>query len=323
MAVENLIYPPNKPLERVLSQSEEPVLYDYLSIIDVNDKGEFILGCSNVSGGYWESSLFFYNNDTAALKNEYSSYFNGTASISDAILIPNTTKILLAEDTLSLKLVDTTNSSSLLKCDDFLFTNALVRQLASWHTDKKIVGCAGTQVSVWNANNGLELLAEFKNVHTDVIKSVSVNKTDNNLFATASMDKQSCVWDDRMKQPAAVLYQNDFCGLTSIAWNPRYSQQIVVGSKAGELYNIDVRQPKEFLTYHHCFDSPIHRLKFNDLGNLAICGDRTEVMIFNCEENFNLLHKANKHSSYVRGIAWLENVLYSCGFDKRIIKHVF
>ncbi|KAK5640060.1 hypothetical protein RI129_010871 [Pyrocoelia pectoralis] len=322
MDVENLIYPPNKPLERILLHSEEPILYDYLSVIDINDKGEIILGSSNVSAGYWESSLFFYKDGTAALTNDYFHYFTGATSISDAIFIPNTTKILLAEDTFSLKLLDIDNSLC-LKCEDFFYTNALVQQLSSWHTNEKIVSCADTQISIWNfgSTNTSQPITEFKNVHTDIVRSVSVNKNENNLFATASMDRKSCIWDDRMKSPATVLYQNDFCGLTSVAWNPKHSQYVVIGSKGGEIYNVDIRQLKEFLANYHCFDSSIHRMKFNDSGNLAVCGGTTDVITFSCEDNFQVIRNMNTHLSYVRGLAWFHDTLYSCGFDKQIIKH--
>lgn len=120
-----------------------------------------------------------------------------------------------------------------------------------------------------------------------------------------------------------MLYTNEFSALTSVAWNPLNTDTVVVASEAGDIYLIDVKHPKEFLSVHNCFEDSIHRMVFNNSGFLAVCGDNPEVKVFTCTNNsFNILHTSLEHKDFVRGAAWNGDILYTCGFDKEIIKHV-
>ncbi|KAF5287316.1 hypothetical protein FQR65_LT02189 [Abscondita terminalis] len=316
-----VVYPPNKPLQRVLLPSKKPVCYDHLYFIDANDKDEIILGCSNVVGDYWESTLFFYKNGNDVLTHQFANYYISGTSISDAVFIPNTTKVVLAEDTSHLKLLSITEEPS-LKCLDLFNTNARVEQLVSWDGEK-IISCGGNYVSIWDLQNESVTcpVEEYKNIHTNIIKSVITKPNDNFIFATASLDRKACIWDTRMKVPATVVYQNEFSGLTSIAWDPKQSEFIVVGSVAGDIYGIDVRQPKEFKSYRHCFNGSIHRTKFNTTGKLAVCGDSSQVYVLEPEDTFQIVYEKSDYTNYIRGLCWYNTVLYTCGFDKQIFRY--
>ncbi|KAK4872625.1 hypothetical protein RN001_014654 [Aquatica leii] len=316
-----VVYPPNKPLERVLLPSKDPVCYDHLYFVDANDKDEVLVGCSNVVGAYWESTLFVYGNGDGAVMHKYSNYYISGTSISDAVFIPNTRKIVLAEDTSHLRLLSMTEEPS-LKCLDFFNANAPIEQLAAWDHEK-VVSCGGNNVSIWNIEN--ESVAnpfeDYKNVHTNTVKSITVKPSDDYLFATASLDRKACIWDTRMMIPATVLYQNEFSGLTSIAWNPQQTDFVTVGSQGGDLYSFDIRQPREFRSYHHCFDASIHRIKFNNSGYLAVCGDTSKVLVLEPEHSYRIVLKKADHDGVARGLGWYQNTLYTCGFDKKINRY--
>lgn len=43
----------------------------------------------------------------------------------------------------------------------------------------------------------------FRDFHTQFVTSVDVNKNQVNLFASASIDRKACIWDDRMSITAS------------------------------------------------------------------------------------------------------------------------
>lgn len=120
-----------------------------------------------------------------------------------------------------------------------------------------------------------------------------------------------------------MLHQNEFSGLMSINWNQIHPECLVVGSESGDIYSLDIRQPNEVLCSRSCFNTRIHRSVFNNSGYLAVCGDTCELLILNGNDNLNIVYRSSDHSGFVRGLAWFHETLYSCGFDKQIIKHVF
>lgn len=182
----------------------------------------------------------------------------------------------------------------------------------------------------------------FSNYHTETVVSIDVNKNEPNLFVSSSVDRKVCLWDDRTADFAsgiciyilrktcnrfvrfiyAVLYQNEFSTMTTVCHHPAYSNIIAAGSDAGDIYLLDKREPKQFVTVYNCFDSSIHRAKFDDSNKLAICGDTKDLLVLNCSEN-NLkpLYISQEHEDIVRGLAWWEGDLYSCGYDGKCLKH--
>ncbi|KAF2905229.1 hypothetical protein ILUMI_00953 [Ignelater luminosus] len=324
MDLPSVIYPPNKPLERPLALSKTPVSYNYMFFVDVNEKGEFIAGCSNINGSYWENVLYHYKDVTSANVNHYSGYYIGSSTSADAKFIASN-KVILAEDNSCLKLLTIKdNGNPTLLCEEVLKTNDRVEQMSVWNNTHKVLACADSTVLIADMqSSSLNPVTEFKDFHTQFVTSVDVNKNQVNLFASASIDRKACIWDDRMSITASVLYQNEFSGLTSINWNQIHPECLVVGNESGDIYSLDIRQPNEVLCSHSCFNTRIHRSVFNNSGYLAVCGDTCELLILNGNDNLNVIYKSSDHSGFVRGLAWFHETLYSCGFDKQIIKHVF
>lgn len=156
------------------------------------------------------------------------------------------------------------------------------------------------------------------------MNDVATVKTLPNIFASAAADRKCCLWDDRNPVPASILYINEFCSLTSVACNQNNTNYIVVGTEGGDVYLLDKREPKEFISVANC-NCYIHRLSFDDQSTrLAVCGDLNKVFVFKCEDEIlNSAYCNDKHSDFVRGLAWHKESLYTCGFDQQVIKHSF
>lgn len=120
-----------------------------------------------------------------------------------------------------------------------------------------------------------------------------------------------------------MLYVNEFSSLRSVAWHPTSTNIITVGTAAGDVYILDKREPKQFVTVYNCFDSNVHRMKFSDSGKLAVCGNVKDVLVFTCVDNaLKAVYISQQHSDITRSLAWYEGDLYTCGFDGKILKHV-
>lgn len=111
--------------------------------------------------------------------------------------------------------------------------------------------------------------------------------------------------------------------MTAAACHPVLPSVVAAGNAAGDVYVIDKREPKQFVTVYNCFDSGVHRMRFEDSGKLAVCGDTKDVVVLNCTENsLKPLYISQEHKEVVRGLAWYEGGLYSCGYDGKCLRHL-
>ncbi|GJQ68539.1 putative WD40 repeats [Trypoxylus dichotomus] len=259
MELSGIVYPPNRPLERTMKPLQSPVLYDFLFFIEANERGDIILGSSNVAGTYWEGVLFHYKNFELAVTNVYNSHFVSNSTISDAKFIQNN-QVLLAEDSGHLKLLTLPeNEQQSIECKHDFDKDVGITQLTTWRNNKFAVS-TGTSINLYDIIGPcIQSNALFRNYHTDTIFSIDANKLDENLFISASADRKACIWDIRMEIPATVLYNNEFSSLTAAAWNPLNSDYLIVGSEAGDIYLLNIKEPKDVLCTMHCFNSSIYK----------------------------------------------------------------
>lgn len=119
-----------------------------------------------------------------------------------------------------------------------------------------------------------------------------------------------------------MLYNSEFSSITSVCWDQEDENSIAVGTEAGDVYFLDKREPNDFLAVLHCFDAPINRMAFNTAKELAVCGDTNKVLVLNNNDNFvQISYKSTEHKDYVKDVKWHNECLYSCGFEKSVIKH--
>nr|XP_022910853.1 uncharacterized protein LOC111421886 [Onthophagus taurus] len=316
-----MIYPPNKPLERALEPSKHPIMYDYLLFIDANKKGELIVGSSNISGTYWEGTLHHYESFKSLKENFYSGYFISNTTTSDALFLDDN-NVLLSEDNGTLLILNTEeNNYNLLSCRKKFSKSQRVTKLSTWGSYKAIASY-GASIDVYDLESDpITLENTYCYYHTDVIRCVDTNKSDLNLFSSCSMDRKACVWDIRLKNPASVMYQNEFCPLNSIIWL-QDSPHLIIGSDSGDVYSLDIRKPKEILNVIGCFNNSIYRMAHNN-GLIAVCGDTSQIIIlkFTANGEFEKIKQINDHSSVVRGVTWCNNTLYSCGYNKEVFSN--
>ncbi|XP_018333824.1 uncharacterized protein LOC108742952 [Agrilus planipennis] len=320
-----VIYPPNRPLEREFTPSTEPVLYQYLFFIDVNKRGQFLVGCSNITGSYWEGTLFFYKDGLSAIEHNYSNYFISNSSIADGKFFTDN-MLLVVEDSGGLRLLKVPNNpNSPLKCEALLNTVDGIEKIAVWKDSNNVISCSDNSIHLWTINDDLltNPVKEFRNYHTEPVTDIATKVDDEGLFASVSMDRKAVLWDIRQPiTPASVLYANEFGSLTAIAWNESNSNYMAVGSEGGDIYMLDIRQPKDYVNVAHGFECKVHHLKFNDGSYLAAAGDSPGFLVLESDDDkLTPIYRNRVHKGFVRGFSWHNKFLYSCGFDGKVLKH--
>lgn len=319
------IDPPNRPMNTTYAPTYDPVLYrDYL-FVDIDENERILIGTTNVTSTFWEGSIQSFASFEDYTKNKISSYYNGFI-IHDAKLL-NNNSVLLSETSNQLRIMscstDDGDSGSLWKTS--VETLEDIKEISLWKCKSKALTISDKFSTVWDLiDDGITKVHEYTYFHTNDLTSGAVHKNDVNLFATSGMDKRICIYDIRMEIPAMELYLNEFCNFTNLSWNSTNNNIIAAGNEAGDVYLFDICQLKEFLAVEHCYKSPIHRVEFNSKGELAVCGNNSIIKVYNCIKNdFEPVYEDTMHKKFVRGLAWGQRELYSCGFDSQLLKHVF
>ncbi|KAJ3663662.1 hypothetical protein Zmor_007895 [Zophobas morio] len=316
-----VVYPPNKALERKIELSTTPVVYDHLLFLDFNEKGESILGSSNLNGTLWEGPVLFFNNEENLQLLKYNRSLIGS-TVSDGKFINDNT-FALAEDTGLLNILSLSRENSKVESATYFRESDRIPKIAVWKNSPQVLSCSSKSVTVWDLNSTLRKpLHQFQDYHTELVNYVDTLRADPNIFVSASLDRKCCLWDTRNPNPASVLYNNEFCSITSVACNQHNSNYVVAGTEGGDIYLLDKREPKEFISVASC-NCYIYRIVFDDSNKLAVCGDLNKVLVFKCEDEIlNNAYCNDKHCGIVRGLAWYNETLYSCGFDKQVVKHL-
>lgn len=118
------------------------------------------------------------------------------------------------------------------------------------------------------------------------------------------------------------MYRNEFSSITAVSCNQDEDNYVAIGTAAGDLYLVDKREPKEFVSVLSCFEAPIHRIDYKK-SKIAVCGDTKEVLIADTQDYvLNNIYNNSDHKNFVRDVKWHNDVLYSCGFGTSIIKHL-
>lgn len=120
----------------------------------------------------------------------------------------------------------------------------------------------------------------------------------------------------------SVLYRNEFSSITSVSWDQDQDNYVAIGTEAGDLYLVDKREPKDFVSVLSCFEVPIRRTDISN-SKIAICGDTNEVIVASSQDSLlNIIFNNKEHKDFVRDVKWFDNILYSCGYGTSLVKHV-
>ncbi|VEN42727.1 unnamed protein product [Callosobruchus maculatus] len=318
--INGAIFPPNKCMEPRIAFSKKPVVYDHLLYLDFDTDGNSILGCSDLTGTFWEGTLLYFDKHKKIEDLNFSGYYINTTSSDGKLINQNT--IAVAEDTGNLNIlsVDTSQEGITLKSIASFKVIERIPQLAVWDNSNKVLCCSGRTITIADVNSYSETVTH-RNVHLENVTTVDTLRSNTNIFASGGRDHITCTWDLREEKPS-VLYTNEFSSVTSVAWNQHSDNYIMVGVQAGDIYLIDKREPKEFVSVFHCFDAPVTRMAFKDSSKLAICGEVNEVLVLSCDNSFlELAHKYDNHKDQVKDVKWYNSTLFTCGFGKCLMKH--
>ncbi|KAG5870956.1 hypothetical protein JTB14_037381 [Gonioctena quinquepunctata] len=301
---EGAIFPPNKPMEPRTHFSKSPVFYDNYLFLDFNEDGNCILGTSEIAGTFWEGTLLYFKDYAHMERSDYHGHYIYSTTSDAKFLSKNV--IALAEDTGHINMLSLDEDSTIRTTNYFK------------------LGCSGRSISIWDAysedRKPVEIYDKF---HTEHVTCLDTLKQNTNLFISGARDRTACIWDLRSSIPASVIYANEFSSLTSVSWNQKDDNYIVVGTEAGDVYLVDKREPNDFVSTHHCFNAKINRTGFNGSTEFAVCGDTRHVLIVNCEGgNLKMTYENDSHSGHVKGLAWHQGTLYTCGFGKCLVKHI-
>ncbi|GLV43808.1 WD repeat domain 37 [Carabus blaptoides fortunei] len=275
----------------------------FLDFIEINNE-QVILGSSNLNGRYWEGSLCYYqNSDVCASFNieEITAVECFDFGITDGKFLLNNQKVIVSQDSGEVKLFDIENGELKLIKNNIEGHDDFITEISLWSDNKNFVtSSADASIKIWNiAESGtISCLHTFTNLHSNLISSVSVNIKDMNTFASCSYDKTAFLWDKRTNKPGAV------------------------SNSSGDVYLVDIREPKEFLSKETCFNRSVHKIKFSPNGLLAVCADDSKIAVLDtANDDLNMIYTDNRHEDFVRGLAWKDNILISCGWDKQVLVH--
>ncbi|XP_074027796.1 methylosome protein WDR77 isoform X1 [Leptinotarsa decemlineata] len=358
LAPDGAIFPPNKPMEPRTHFSESPIVYDNFLFLDFNDDGNCILGTSEISGTFWEGTLLYFQDYHHMETLDFHGHFVNSSTSDGKFLSKNVVsqdaygfflasessncvsrvspkentvrkdrmkkgKIALSEDTGHINVLSLDEDNTIRTTNYFKLIERVPR-IEVWNNSHRILCCSGRSVSIWDADSDhRKPLQTFEDFHTDRITCLDTMKQNPNLFLTGARDRMACIWDLRNSIPSSVLYINEFSTVTSISWNQMDNNYIIVGTQAGDVYLLDKREPKDFVSTHHCFNAPINQTGFNGSKKFAVCGDISDVLIVNCVGgNLETVYQNDSHNGHVKGLKWHKGNLYTCGFGKCIVKHV-
>ncbi|KAJ8940821.1 hypothetical protein NQ314_010579 [Rhamnusium bicolor] len=319
--LEGAIFPPNKALEPRMEFSRCPVVYDSLFFLDFNESGNCIVGASEVAGTFWEGTLLYFKDDKHMENFDYTGHYIYTTTSDGKFIRKNI--IALAEDTGNINILSLDEDSTLRPINYFKVIER-IPQIAVWRNSSRILCCSQRSVIIWDADSiDRKPCEKFDNYHIESVTCIDTLKKDTNLFLSGGRDRTCCIWDVRAPVPPSVLYTNEFSSISTISWNQDDDNYIVAGTQAGDVYLLDKREPKDFVSVYHCFDVTVNRISFNNSKEFAVCGDINDVLILNSKsDSLEEIYKNAEHTGPVKDLKWHEGILYSCGFGRCLVKHV-
>ncbi|KFM74666.1 Methylosome protein 50, partial [Stegodyphus mimosarum] len=303
------------------------VVENHLDAISCASDGRIIIASSNLTGRYWNGSLWcFPNVHDAPDVEKCLTGIEVASGICDLVHF-NENKVALGLDSGSLDVYKLDSEPVLFtwmfgacEHDDFISSLSL-------NSNKSSLITAGADhcVKIWDVETW-STYATYRPVHAGIIWQVSNSTEDPHLFVTCGQDAKILLFDTRLPKPATLIDNNPLKGeVTSVAWKPCSANSFAAGDESGQIVIKDIRTNNSLCSFYS-HKRRIFRLLFSCSGSwLASCADDTAVCLMDVEkENPDLIYRDDSHQDFIRGMTWSpENHLITCGWDKKVIKHVF
>ncbi|XP_045542924.1 methylosome protein 50-like [Papilio machaon] len=321
------IVPPHLNAEVYRSDTTGTSTLSYLDYIRIHPDGTILIGCSELTGRYWNGGVNITQCEGKDKK------FNKTekknislpSGTGDGCFVENSNKVLLCEDSGAVSVWTTSDEAwkqwteelSVAEHDD------MVLSVDCLESGKKyITAGADGNVKVWDICD-LVCVRNYDSAHTMAVNTVSV-RPKSHTFATGSLDQYISLWDENIFQPVCDIVKNN-CGIRCLQWLDENC--LVFGDDAGVLSLLDIRKPGDGTKLAE-FPAAVHQIAVKSGTNkLAVCCDNKTVTVCDImsDSKINITYKNGKmHNGFVRGLSWDvrdEDVLYSVGWDGELCKH--
>merc|ERR1712001_739633 len=179
-------------------------LESHLEFMQTNDDGHMILGCSNLTGGFWIGLLWYYRNPEEAPSVEKAltgvDFDNG---LIDGFFV-NSKNIIVAEDNGCVEQVRLSYSNEesasffyLERLKSVTEHDDLISSIVKTQDSSQIITSSYDNTIVVSETETLRLLSRIPEAHTDIIYNIAVSDKNQNILISAANDGFVSLWDLR------------------------------------------------------------------------------------------------------------------------------
>ncbi|XP_013186477.2 methylosome protein WDR77 [Amyelois transitella] len=324
----NKIIPPHLNAEVYRSDTTGTSTLSYFDHISVNADNRVLIGCSELTGRYWNGGAIVHTSPSEAQDLQYipKKSIHLTSGTAGGCFVGKLDKVLLCEDNGRVSIWSSScddvwkmwsEDVSVAEHDDAV----LAVDCISLESEYVTAGADGN-IKVWDINEMI-CTQNYIAAHSMSICDVAV-LPGSKSFATGSLDEYISLWDEFVAKPIVDLVKND-CGVRCLQWINE--NKLIFGDEAGVLSLVDARNPKSIMRLME-FPAALHKIAVNkDSDKVAICCDNKIVSVcaINNDDTAQVVyHDRHMHSNFVRGMAWdaeASNVLHTVGWDGELKTH--
>jgi len=318
-----------------LSNYTPAAVDQYIDVLEFGADGQLFLGTSNLNRRSWTGDIWWFDYPgDAPHRDRAKAGYRIDSGIVRAKFLGNN-KILLGLDSGGVLVLSTNTTKHETKGVPFHFFELhpplcehddRITDLDSWKAEGEnnlITVGMDSRIVVWDKH--LAVLHTYHPAHPTGILSVTCHPSNNSVFATAGLDGTINLWDTREDKPCTRLFSDPMLPPSVISWHPTLPEKILVGTKTGTVFNLDVSS-KAVSSQLPVMDREIKTMKWSPArpNLVALSGEDVTVSVLKVEgDDLNIQYSNNSHSDFVHGLAWnpADGQLWSAGWDKQVLHH--
>jgi len=308
----------------------------HIEFLDFSKTGDLILGTSSLVTRYWIGQLWYYAADTLQQNENVTNPAKcltatdlDTGVVAGRFIAEN--HMVVGQDNGSLVLINLTKERESEKLTHYLETQAPVTEhedqltgLDIWETAGKTSTAATVgqdlRLCIWGSQ--LELAHCYSPAHTRLISGVACSPESPHLVATAAQDGLVKIWDTRSQKPCSTVHRSSTAPSSTLTW---VGEKLLVGTRCGALSLLDPKTPlAQPLFTGQFFDREVRRMRWDgDRKRLAVTADDALLKVVEVRSSGGVVevYKDERHTDFVRGLAWKGDTLWSAGWDGKVLTH--